>query len=79
MRVATLEGAATEVSGTSFAVPFVSGSLAILRSYERRSGREPNGSREESALLESARVLPRYQRNQVGHGALSPLDALRLV
>lgn len=79
VRVATLEGGVSDVSGTSFAVPFVAGSLAILRSAERKSGREPGGLREERALIESARPLSRYRRNQVGNGALSPLDALRLV
>ncbi len=77
VRVTTAKagGGYGEYSGTSFAVPFVTGSAALLMEWGIIRGNDPYlyGEKVKAYLRRGARHLPGYERwpnNQLGYGAL---------
>lgn len=74
-------GGYTEVSGTSFATPFVSAAAAMLMQWGITEGRDPYlyGDKLKSYLIKGARKLPGYAiwpNEQLGWGALCVSDSL---
>ena len=68
-------GGYAEVTGTSFATPFVTGSVALLMEWGIVKGNDPYlyGEKVKAYLRSGARELPgfrEYPNNQVGYGAL---------
>lgn len=83
VEVTTLRGGGGygPASGTSFAVPFVSGSAALLMEWGIVRGNDPflYGEKVKSYLRRGAKPLPgfdTYPNNQVGWGALCVKDSL---
>ena len=74
-------GGDTEVTGTSFATPFVTGSAALLMEWGIIRGNDPYlyGEKVKAYLRRGARQLPgfeEYPNNQVGYGALCVRESL---
>lgn len=74
-------GGYTQVSGTSFAAPFVTGSAALLMQWGIVEGNDPYlyGEKVKAYLRRGARPLPgftAYPNNQVGYGALCVRESL---
>lgn len=74
-------GGYTEVSGTSFATPFVSAGAAMLMQWGITEGRDPYlyGDKLKAYLIKGARTLPGYAawpNEQLGWGALCVSDSL---
>ena len=74
-------GGNVQVSGTSFATPFVTGSAALLMEWGIVRGNDPYlyGEKVKAYLRRGARELPGFQiwpNNQVGYGALCLRDSL---
>ncbi len=74
-------GGYMEVSGTSFAVPFVTGSAALLMEWGIVRGNDPYlyGEKVKAYLRRGARPLPGfdvYPNPQVGYGALCVRDSI---
>lgn len=70
-----------EYSGTSFAVPFVTGSAALLMEWGIINGNDPYlyGEKVKAYLRRGARKLPGYStwpNNQLGYGVLCVEDSL---
>ncbi len=68
-------GGEIQVSGTSFATPFVTGSAALLMEWGIVRGNDPflYGEKVKAYLLRGAKPLPGYEsypNNEVGYGAL---------
>ena len=68
-------GGYEEVSGTSFATPFVTGSAALLMEWGIVKGNDPYlyGEKVKAYLRKGAKELPgvwKYPNNQVGYGRL---------
>lgn len=79
----TREGTYEEVSGTSFATPFVTGGAALLMEWGVVRGNDLYlyGEKVKAYLQRGARPLPaftEYPNNQVGYGALCVRDSLPL-
>ena len=73
-------GGYRQVSGTSFAVPFVSGSCALMMEYGIIMGNDPYlyGEKVKAYLISGVRKLPGiefYPNNKVGYGALCLRDS----
>lgn len=78
---AAVGGGYTEVSGTSFATPFVTGGAALLMEWGIVRGNDPYlyGEKVKAYLRRGARPLPgftEYPNPQVGYGALCVRDSL---
>lgn len=76
-------GGSVQVSGTSFAVPFVTGSAALLMEWGIVNGNDSYlyGEKVKAYLRRGARRLPgleRWPNNEVGYGALCVRDSLPL-
>lgn len=74
-------GGYTEVSGTSFAAPFVTGSAALLMEWGIINGNDPYlyGEKVKAFLRSGARPLPgitEYPNEEVGYGALCVRDSI---
>lgn len=74
-------GGYTQVSGTSFATPFVTGSAALLMQWGIVNGNDPYlyGEKVKAYLRRGARPLPgftQYPNNQVGYGALCVRESI---
>lgn len=74
-------GGYTQVSGTSFAAPFVTGGAALLMQWGIVNGNDPYlyGEKVKAYLRRGARPLPGftvYPNEQVGYGALCVRDSL---
>lgn len=74
-------GGTVEVSGTSFATPFVTGSAALLMEWGIVNGNDPYlyGEKVKAYLRRGARKLPGHEElpdNQIGYGALCVRDSL---
>lgn len=74
-------GGYTQVSGTSFAAPFVTGSAALLMQWGIVDGNDPYlyGEKVKAYLRRGARPLPgftQYPNNQVGYGALCVRESI---
>ena len=74
-------GGYEEVTGTSFAAPFVTGSAALLMEWGIIRGNDPYlyGEKVKAYLRRGARQLPGYDafpNPQVGYGALCVEDSL---
>ena len=83
VRVTTAKagGGYGEYSGTSFAVPFVTGSAALLMEWGIIRGNDPYlyGEKVKAYLRRGARHLPGYERwpnNQLGYGVLCVEESL---
>ncbi|MEE1086884.1 MAG: S8 family peptidase [Schaedlerella sp.] len=77
----TVGGGTVEVSGTSFATPFVTGSAALLMEWGIVNGNDPYlyGEKVKAYLRRGARILPGFEErpnNQTGYGALCVKDSL---
>lgn len=73
-------GGYRQVSGTSFAAPFVSGSCALMMEYGIIMGNDPYlyGEKVKAYLISGVRKLPGiefYPNNKVGYGALCLRDS----
>jgi thermitase len=67
-------------SGTSHAAPFVSGAVALLKSYARSNGRELSDRQVKHVLKHTAdKVDQRFKHHKAGYGRLNLVDALRLL
>ncbi len=74
-------GGYTQVSGTSFATPFVTGSAALLMQWGVAEDNDPYlyGEKVKAYLRRGARELPgfeAYPNNQVGYGALCVRESI---
>lgn len=74
-------GGYTQVTGTSFATPFVTGSAALLMEYGIIQGNDPYlyGEKVRAYLIDGARHLPGfdiYPNEKIGYGALCLRDSL---
>ena len=83
VRVTTAKagGGYGEYSGTSFAVPFVTGSAALLMEWGIIRGNDPYlyGEKVKAYLRRGARHLPGYEQwpnNQLGYGVLCVEESL---
>lgn len=67
-------------TGTSHATPFVTGAVALLKSYARTKGRSLSDGQVKHVLKHSAdRVGTTFKDRKAGFGRLNLLDALRLL
>lgn len=78
---AEVGGGYAEVSGTSFATPFVTGSVALLMEWGIVNGNDPYlyGEKVKAYLRRGARELPgitEYPNEEVGYGALCLRDSI---
>lgn len=76
-------GGYTEVTGTSFATPFATGSAALLMEWGIVDGNDPYlyGEKVKAYFQRGARQLPgfsEYPNNQVGYGVLCVRDSIPL-
>ena len=86
VRVTTAKagGGYGEYSGTSFAVPFVTGSAALLMEWGIIRGNDPYlyGEKVKAYLRRGARHLPGYEQwpnNQLGYGVLCVEESLTIL
>ena len=78
---AAVGGGYMEVSGTSFATPFVTGSAALLMEWGIVNGNDPYlyGEKVKAYLRRGARPLPGFQvypNDEIGYGALCVKDSI---
>jgi thermitase len=67
-------------TGTSHATPFVTGAVALLKSYARSRGRSLSDGQVKHVLKHSAdRVGTTFKDRKAGFGRLNLLDAMRLL
>lgn len=67
-------------SGTSHAAPFVTGGVAMLKSYARSQGRNLSDRQVKHILKNTAdKVDLRFKHHKAGFGRLNLLDAMRLL
>jgi subtilisin family serine protease len=67
-------------SGTSHAAPFVSGAVALLKSYARSRGRRLTDGQVKSVLKHTADKAGRsFKDRKAGYGRLNLSDAMRLL
>jgi subtilisin family serine protease len=67
-------------SGTSHAAPFVSGAIALMKSYARSHGRRLTDGQAKSVLKHTADKAGRgFKDRRAGFGRLNLADAMRLL
>jgi thermitase len=75
-----LENAYAFSSGTSHAAPFVTGAIALLKSFARSRGRKLSDGQAKNVLKHTADKLGRaFKHPKAGFGRLNVADAMRLL
>lgn len=68
------------IKGTSYSVPFVAGSIALLKSIARKQGKEITNAQLFDVLKQTATTtIPNYNSLEYGWGIINPIAAAKLI